>query len=151
MSFRIKALAIVAGVAVFAAVSASAATLGGLRTNDLGANSNVVAAHVTGGVVVSFTPSYSLAAGYYVVSSVTLTPIVTATDKFGSGATVTLTLKGASNSSLTELTGTTTAAQAIAGASFTLPVSLQVAAADIQGVSLVINGGVVSAAVTGND
>ncbi len=42
-----KTVAVLAGLAVFAVVSASAATLGGLTTNDLGANSNDVKAQTT--------------------------------------------------------------------------------------------------------
>lgn len=145
MSLKVKAIAIVAGVAVFAAVSASAATLGGLKTDDLGANSNTVAGHLTGGAAVSFTSSYDSAVGYYKVSQVTVTPI-TGTESFGAGAALKLTLKGASNASLVEATGTGTAT---AGAPVTLAVAGTISANDIQGVSLVVNGGLVTAAVTG--
>lgn len=135
MSIRNKSIAVLAGVAVFAIVSASAATLGGLETNDLGANSNSVKAQASSGVVVSWQTAYDATlnggTGGYKVSGVTLTPAAPAT------AQVKLTLKSSTGASLGEITGT--------GATFVLPAT-PIAAHDVYGVSLVINGGSVTAA-----
>jgi hypothetical protein len=137
MSMKKKTIAIVAGIAVFAAVSASAATLGGIKTDNLGANSNAVAGQVTGGVNVSFTTAYDATLGGYKITGVTLSPNgaevipVTAADQ--------LTLKAVDGSSLGQITGT--------GTTLGAPVST-IAANLVYGVSLVINGGATTAAVT---
>jgi hypothetical protein len=70
-----KTLAIVAAVAAFAAVSASATTLGGLTGASLGADTKVVASCDTvGGVSVGYTTVYNNTAGVkqYTVTSVKL-------------------------------------------------------------------------------
>ena len=137
MSMKRKTIAVVAGIAVFAAVSASAATLGGLKTDDLGANSNAVAGQLTGGVNVSFTTAYDSTLGGYKVTGVTLT--ANGSETFPTTGAVSLTLKGASGASLGTITGT--------GGTLTYS-GTTIAAHDVQGVSLVVNGGVTTAAVT---
>lgn len=137
LSLKKKTIAIVAGIAVFAAVSASAATLGGIKTDDLGANSNAVAAQVTGGVNVSFTTSYDSTLGGYKVTGVTLAP--TGSEVIPTTAADQLTLKASDGSSLGQITGTGTTLGAPAS---TIPANL------VYGVSLVINGGATTAAVT---
>ncbi len=144
MTLKRLAVALVASVAVFAGVSASAATLGGISTSDVGANSNAVAAQLTGGVSVQFTTAYDATAGYYRVTQVTATPINN-TQAFGAAAAIKLTIKGASNASLVELSGTGTAT---AGAAVSLPVTGTIAASDVQGVSLVVDGGPTTALLT---
>ncbi len=143
MSMKRKTIAIVAGVAVFAAVSASAATLGGAATSDVGANSNAVAGQLSLGVNVSFTTSYDATLGAYKVTGVTLT--TNGTEKFPAGGAIALELKGASGAALTELTLT----PATAAATETLPYAgAAISAFSVQGVSLVVNGGATTAAVT---
>jgi hypothetical protein len=137
MSIKRKTIAIVAGFAVFAAVSASAATLGGLKTDDVGANSNAVAGQLTGGVNVSFTTAYDATLGGYKITGVTLA--ANGTETFPTTGAVSLTLKGASGANLATITGT--------GATLTYA-GATVAAHDVQGVSLVVNGGATTAAVT---
>lgn len=136
MSIRNKSVAVLAGLAVFAVVSASAATLGGLSTNDLGANSNDVKAQSSAGVAISWTTAYDAALnggdGAYKISGVTLTPAAPA------GSDVKLTLKDSTGASLGEIT-------TVAGV-LTMPATA-IAAHDVYGVSLVINGGTVTAAV----
>jgi hypothetical protein len=146
MALKRTAVALVASLTVFVGVTASAATLGGIRTDDLGANSNTVAAQLSSGVSVQFTTAYDASVGYYKVTQVTATPLNN-TQAFGAGAAIRLTLKGTSNASLAELTGTGTAT---AGAAVILAVSGIVAASDVQGVSLVVNGGATTAIVSTN-
>jgi hypothetical protein len=137
MSIKKKTIAVVAGIAVFAAVSASAATLGGAKTDDLGANSNAVASQLTGGVNVSFTTTYDATLGGYKVSGVTLA--ANGAETIPPTAAVQLTLKDSTGASLGQITGT--------GTTLGAPAST-IAAHDVYGVSLVINGGATTAAVT---
>ncbi len=126
-------VAVLAGVAVATAVAASAASLGGITTQWLGANSNVVQAPVTDGLTVSWETRYDSANQYYVVSGFTLTPT---TGTLPVGAEVALTLTGA-NSLSEELTGTV-----VEGGTVDLDGSLPtIAAHAVEGVSVVIVGG----------
>ncbi len=141
MSSRKKIIAVIAGVAVFAAVSASAATLGGLETNDLGANSNTVKAQITAGVKVSWTTAYDATLGGYKVTGATLAPVSTGT--IPTTASVAITLKGASGVALGELTSSN------GGSTWTVtPVGASIAANAVLGASVVINGGTSTAVVT---
>ncbi len=142
MSIKRKTIAVVAGIAVFAAVSASAATLGGVATSDVGANSNAVAGQLTGGVNVSFGTVYDSTLGAYKINNVVLT--TNGTEKFVTGENIALELKGAAGG-LTELTLTTSGA---AASTETLPYSgAAISAYSVTGVSLVINGGATTALV----
>jgi hypothetical protein len=143
MLIKMKVLAVVAGVAVFAGVSASAATLGGLKTDDVGANSNVVAPHLTGGVSVSFTTVYSTTLGYYTVTAASLQAL-TAGDTIAIGAKVQVTFKGGLTS-LGEVTINSTAAAMTNSVPLTITLATPIAAADLTGVSLVVNGGAITA------
>lgn len=138
MSIRNKSVAVLAGLAVFAVVSASAATLGGLETNDLGANSNAVAGPIAGGVAISWTTAYSTTIDAYAVTGATLTTI-DGTESIDAGSEVELTLLDSTGAVLGNFSGT--------GATLGSP-SVEIAAHDVAGASLVINGGTVSAAVT---
>jgi hypothetical protein len=138
MSSRNKIIAVVAGVAVFAAVSASAATLGGLETNDLGANSNTVKAQVTGGVKVAWTTAYDSTLGGYKVTALALTPV---TGTISATAKVSVTLKSTTGASLGEYTSND------GGATWTAPVAT-ISANSVYGISVVINGGSVTVAAT---
>ncbi|HEY2644964.1 MAG TPA: hypothetical protein VGI56_14510 [Galbitalea sp.] len=144
MAIKRKTIAIVAGLAVFAAVSASAATLGGLTTNDLGANSAAVAGQLTGGVTVTFTTAYDATLGGYKITGVNLAG-TTATEKFPVGANIALTVKGTSNASLVELTATQGAASNTASLTYAGPT---ISAYSVQGAALVVNGGAVTTTTT---
>lgn len=141
-------IAILAGLAVAAAVSASAATLGGAETSDIGANSNTVKAQLATGVRVSWTTAYNQTAGTYVVNGVSLTKATDGTALvLPTGAEVKITLKKADGSALGEYVGTV----ATGGApTWSTTPSTAVKAADVAGVSLVVNGGSVTAAVSTN-
>lgn len=123
-----KIIAVVAGLAVFAAVSASAATLGGVAADSVGADSGAVTGPVTDGVVVSWQVAYVASVGY-VVSGATLTE----TDGTALAATseVRITVLDNSGDAVGQLTGT--------GASLGAP-STQIRVADVFGVDVVVNG-----------
>lgn len=138
-----KVGAILAGAAVFAVVSASAATLGGLQTNHLGANSNEVIAPVTSGVGISWTTSYNGTAKAYVVDGVKLTPLVT-TESIPDTAEVMVTLADKDGVALGEYVSTD------GGSTWdTAPIAGSVKAHDVELASVVIKGGDVKAIVTG--
>ena len=74
-NMRKKSVAILAGIAIAGAVGASAASLGGLGGEDLGADTGDVASCDTNGIIVAYSTSYSPAAGEYVVDSIDLTDV----------------------------------------------------------------------------
>lgn len=127
-------VAVLAGVAVATAVAASAASLGGLTTQWLGANSNVVASPVTGGVDVTWETSYDAGLGYYVVSGFTL-ETAAADETLPAGADVKLTLQV--DGDATEFAGVVDADGDV-DLDATLPT---IAAHDVDGVSVVVSGG----------
>lgn len=130
-----KLVAVVAGIAVFAAVSASAATLGGVRTDNLGANSNSVTGPIQNGVAVTWDVAYDAVAGEYVVNGATLATL-DPLETIGAGAEILLAITAADGTLLTEVAGT--------GTSVVVP---GVPAIDVYGVSVVVNGGSTTAAV----
>jgi len=80
---RRKLTAIVLAVLVFSLIAASAASLGGITTADLGADATVVAACDTDGVDVSYNTSYSPGApGNYEVTSVDVSNIASACNTY---------------------------------------------------------------------
>jgi len=80
---RKKLIAIIFGLLVFSLVSASAASLGGVSTSDLGAEAAVVASCDTDGVTVDYTTTYVPGApGNFEVASVVVTAIDPACDGF---------------------------------------------------------------------
>lgn len=119
-------LATGAGVAAFAAVTASAATLGGLDSTTLGADASVVASCDTDGITVTYTTAWS--AGSYKVDGVVLGGVAPAC----ATGDVKITLRGAGGS-LTEVTDTKDA-----NASQTVAVTDTVEAEDVTGVAVVI-------------
>ena len=72
-NMRKKSVAVLAGLAVAGIVGASAASLGGVTANDLGADVGVVASCDTDGVIVDFTTGFS--GGVPTVTSVTVSGI----------------------------------------------------------------------------
>ncbi|GAA2180012.1 hypothetical protein GCM10009785_09040 [Brooklawnia cerclae] len=133
-----KFVAVAAGLTIAAAVGASAATLGGLRTSDLGANSNSVQAQVENGIAVSWTTGYEATTnggeGAYAVTGVHIEPI-DADETIGSEAEVQLTLKDDAGTSLGEYQSDD------GGTTWSVAPDEQVLAQQVYGVSLVINGG----------
>ncbi|HIE21361.1 MAG TPA: hypothetical protein EYP73_02025, partial [Acidimicrobiia bacterium] len=80
---RRKLTAIVLAVLVFSLIAASAASLGGITTADLGADATVVAACDTDGVDVSYNTRYSPGApGNYEVTSVVVSNIASACNTY---------------------------------------------------------------------
>jgi hypothetical protein len=128
-------VALLAGVAVATAVAASAASLGGITTQWLGANSNAVQSPVTGGVDVTWDTSYDAKLGYYVVSGFTLDTADEA-ETLPAGADIALTLQLAEGT--TEFEGTIETDGTVDFGAAALP---EIAAHDVEGVSVVITGG----------
>ncbi len=141
-----KIVAVVVGAAAFAAVTVSAATLGGVATDNVGANSNVVASSIKSGVKLSWTTAYQPTAKAYEVTGITLTPIVS-TEKIPNGAKVNVTLSTSAGVSLGEYTSTAGADGAL---TFTKPTST-VTAHSVAFASVVINGGAVTTVVDGTN
>ena len=139
MAIKKKLIAVVAGIAVFAAVSASAATLGGIDTSVVGANSNDVAAPVDAGVTVAWSVGYDTTLNAYAVTGATLT--ANGGQTISADAEVLMTVLDVAGAPIMELSGT--------GATLGAPAT-PLAANDVYGVSLVINGGSVTAAVETN-
>lgn len=138
-----KVAAVAAAAAVFAAVTVSAATLGGVQTDSVGANSNDVTAPVTQGVALSWVTQYDAKAKAYVVDGINLAPLVKE-EKIPANASVSVTLIDGKGAVLGEYTS-------IDGAKkFSVPLSL-IAAHDVDGVSVVINGGAVTKIVSETD
>jgi hypothetical protein len=82
-------LAVLVGVIAFGLAIASAASLGGINADQLGADETVVASCDTDGVDIAYATSYDVTAGAYVVDSVTVSAIAAAC--FGQDVSVTLT------------------------------------------------------------
>lgn len=135
-------IAVLAGVAVAAAITASAATLGGIATDWLGANSNDVESPIDNGLQVSWDTSYDQQAKYYVVDDFTIETI-DESESIPEGAEVKLALQLSSSDTPIELTGTVDAAGNIEVDGLT-----SVAAHDVVGVSVVVVGGGSTAADT---
>jgi hypothetical protein len=96
------AIAAIVGVTVFATVYAVAASLG-VTASSLGAGTATTASCDTDGVATSFDTTYSAAAAGYKVTTVHVTGIATPAC---AGATMKVTLMGAGDASLAEVTAT---------------------------------------------
>ena len=68
-------IALTAGLAVTGGVFASAASLGGVESSNLGSSATVVASCDTDGVAVDYSTAYDAATGTYLVNSVTVDKI----------------------------------------------------------------------------
>ncbi|MFL0410387.1 hypothetical protein ACH0AH_04330 [Microbacterium paludicola] len=145
-----KILAVLAGVAVAAAVSASASTLGGAGAETLGADAGTTISAVTKGVVVSWDTEFSTTTNEYVVTGVTLKTKDDATETFPEGADVKLTVLGNASgkaadaqSALDEMSelDLADATTTITWTGTTIP------AQDVLGVAVVVDGNAVPATV----
>ncbi len=122
--------AIITGVAMFGVVGASAASLGGVTSNSLGADVGVVASCDTNGVTLGYTNGYDAASGAYRTTGVS----VSAIDAACNGLTINVTLKNTAGASIG--TGSATVA---AGAA-TIALSTPAPAAQVTGAAVVIAG-----------
>lgn len=95
-------LAAAAGLTAVGAVSASAATLGGINADSLGVDDSVIAACDTDGIDVAYTLTYSAAALTYNVDDVILSDVAVACD----GLDYSITLAGTGGISLGSATDT---------------------------------------------
>ena len=127
---RKKLTAIVLAVLVFSLIAASAASLGGIATADLGADVELVASCDTDGVTAAFGTSYDATALEYVVDDVTIGAI----DGACVGQAIEVTLTDAAGAALGTYSGTVT------GASETLPSAGTVLAEAVEGIAVVISG-----------
>ena len=91
--------AVLAGIAAFGLVGASAASLGGITSSSLGADVGVVASCDTDGVTVTFTNAYDATLGRYQATGVTVGGMNAAC----TGKALNLTLKDAAGGSLGSL------------------------------------------------
>lgn len=126
-----KTLAIVSAVAAFAAVSASAATLGGITGTSLGADLTVVASCDTDGVAAGFTTAYSATPKEYTVSAVNLTGIAAGC----AGKVLNVTLADTGGASLGS--GTVTS---IVGTTATVSFVPAISAKAVSNIAVVISG-----------
>ena len=92
---------VVASIALVGVVGASAATLGGLKTSDLGAGSGSVAIHSTG---VSAQWTAALSGTSWVLNGITLA--TSGTDRFAAGEKVSVSIAAASGAKICEITTT---------------------------------------------
>lgn len=121
---------LVASCVAFGVVGASAASLGGVTTASLGADSGAVASCDTDGVTLAYTNSYDSSTGVYRTTSVSITNINTACNT----KTISITLKDVSGNSLGAGSST------VAAGAATIALSPSASAASVTGAAVVING-----------
>lgn len=132
--------AVLAGATAFVAVGASAATLGGVTSTGLGADDVAIASCDTNGVSTSYTTQYNTttAAGYK-VDDIIVSGIADACN----GKTMKITLVGASNASLGEVSATVAVNSTATPADTSDTVDFLATnklAEDVQGIHVVISG-----------
>ncbi len=126
-------LAAAAGITAVGAVSASAATLGGINADSLGVDDSVIAACDTDGIDVAYTLTYSAAGLTYNVDDVILSDVAVACD----GLDYSITLAGAGGTALDTATGVV----ALSGDVLTINVSAStVSGEDVEGIAVAILG-----------
>ena len=103
-STSLKAAAVALGVAGIVGLTISSAASLGVGTGSVGAGTSVVAACQPSGtpITVSFTTAYAAATPGYTVTSIKLGAV----DVACNGKSISVTLQGAANASLVEVTGT---------------------------------------------
>jgi hypothetical protein len=128
-TMRPRLLALAAGLACFSVIGAFAATLGGVSSDELGADTSVVSACDTDGVGVDYSVVYDTTDGRYEVASVDVTGI----DAACSGQTISVTLADAS-------TNLAAHSQTVAGTTETLTFATAPDAEAVTNVAIVITG-----------
>jgi hypothetical protein len=145
-SMRKKSVAILAGLAVAGAVGASAASLGGLNSENLGAETGIVASCDDNGINVDYTTVFDSDVGEYLVTAINLSDVspgcagqtydFTAIDGDGviifAAADGTLTLSGAVGDEPNTNDGNT--------ASIPVPEGAEFLAESLEGIALSISG-----------
>jgi len=127
---RKRALAGLAGIAFFGSVVASAASLGGLTSTDLGASDSVVASCDTDGIAVAYTTAYDATDARYEVTNVNLSGVAAAC----AGQDIKVTLADSTDASI----GTANALSS--GATQSLTVAAAPGAEAVANISVVISG-----------
>jgi len=126
-------LAGAAGIVAVGAVSASAASLGGVNTDSVGVESSVVASCDTDGIIVDYSVAYAATPATYRVATVDMSGVATTCNSLA----YRITLNGAGGVSLGESTGTVT----LTGNAMSVNVaSLEVDGESVTGVALAIVG-----------
>ena len=129
-------IALVVGTVVFGGIYGLASSLN-VTSKALGAGNTAVAACQAGALNVAYATTYDSTIPGYKVGVVTITGLDTTSGTNCASKSYKLTLTGASNASLAELTGSTPASGTSFTADFTSSV---VAAANVTGVHLVVTG-----------
>ena len=122
-------IALVAGLAVFCGVIASASSLGGVSSRALGSGASVVASCDVDGVAVAYTTAFDATSGTYRVSAVTVSGIAAAC----SGQQIEVALRNTAGTSTVAPARTT-----VSGTAQTLPVSPTYDAASVDSTSVLI-------------
>jgi hypothetical protein len=125
---RKKSVAVLAGLAITGLIGAAAATLGGIRSDNLGADAAAVESCNTGGVDVAYTYGYDADSAEYVVTEVTVSDIDTACV----GQTIEVTLADVDGEELGDASDT------VSGTSVTLTVD-DISAAELEKIAIVIS------------
>ena len=124
-------IALLAGVLGAGLAGASATTLGGLTSQGVGADDQVVSACDSDGMTSAYTTAYSAAAQTYQVTAVTFSGVAAAC----SAKTASLSLRNGTTN-----LNTTSATITVASSSFTVTLSSAVTASSVTGLSLLITG-----------
>ena len=125
-------IAVLVGVAMAGVAGASAATLGGLSSTGLGSDNSVVAACDTDGISIAYTTAYNATAQEYQVSAVNFTGVNAACN--AKAASVSM------RNGTTNLGTTNAASITVTASAFSITLASPVAAASVNGVSLIISG-----------
>lgn len=128
-STRRRTLAVAAGLATFSVIGAFAATLGGIDSDQLGADASVVTSCDSDGVVVDYNTDYDTADDRYEVTSVDISGI----DAACAGQTLSVTLADGT-------TNLTEEDQVVAGASENVVFSVTPDAEAVTNTAIVITG-----------
>ena len=131
MRHRRTLAAILAGLAVFGGVFASAATLGGISTATIGANNTTIAACDSDGVTATYTSSWDATDKRYEISAVTVAGVADTCDT----QTLKVALTDSAGAQLSE--GTLSLPNSVA-TSFDVSLSGSVAATSASGVHVII-------------
>jgi hypothetical protein len=145
-SMRKKSVAILAGLAVAGAVGASAASLGGLNSENLGAETGIVASCDDNGINVDYTTVFDSDVGEYLVTAINLSDIDAACEGQAFSFTVLGDPAGESTVDSILLTEQGPINQTSGAQSITVAASPGLTAELVTGIAMSISGAIVSAA-----